>query len=156
MGWMLPERLVVVPIPNEIAASPSISRLAKRRIRHEEANVTTTGTCTVLVHEIRSTESSTCRGAVQPYTCESSLVEDAKLTHSIGFGWLVGWYILFYFARMNRHCCLLAWTSGLSKLSQKDEERKEILHESVKHAILYIKKKKLKKKKKFHESVTHA
>ena len=53
--------------------------------------------------------------------------------------WLVGWYILFYFARMNRHCCLLAWTSGLSKLSQKDEERKEILHESVKHAILYKK-----------------
>ena len=51
-------------------------------------------------------------------------------------GWLVGWYILFYFARMNRHCCLLAWTSGLSKLSQKDEERKEILHESVKHANL--------------------
>ena len=50
--------------------------------------------------------------------------------------WLVSWYILFYFARMNRHCCLLAWTSGLSKLSQKDEERKEILHESVKHAIL--------------------
>ena len=40
---------------------------------------------------------------------------------------------------MSRHCCLLAWTSGLSKLSQKDEERKEILHESVKHAILYEK-----------------
>ena len=43
------------------------------------------------------------------------------LTHSCR---LVGWYILFYFARMNRHCCLLAWTSGLSKLSQKDEECK--------------------------------
>ena len=43
---------------------------------------------------------------------------------------LVGWYILFYFARMNRHFYLLAWTSGLSRLSQKDEERKEILHES--------------------------
>ena len=40
-------------------------------------------------------------------------------------GWLLGWYILFYFARMNRHCCLLAWTSGLSKLSQKDEERRK-------------------------------
>ena len=49
-------------------------------------------------------------------------------------GW--GWYILFYFARMNRHCCLLAWTSGLPKLSQKNEERKEILNESVKHEIL--------------------
>ena len=37
------------------------------------------------------------------------------------------------------HCCIhgiLAGTCGLSKLSQKDEERKEILHESVKHAIL--------------------
>ena len=46
----------------------------------------------------------------------------AFLQHNRARHMLVGWYILFYFARMNRHCCLCAWTSGLSKLSQKDEE----------------------------------